>query len=340
MIEIAQKIRSRINALLAHVSLSAGLNLNLPTYICAKMTMQCNSRCAHCNIWNMAHPGPEMTTVEWFATLESLRGWLGEFSMVFTGGEALMRPDMVKILNHAVKLGIRVELLTNGLMVSDDLAGRVVSAGVSQVTLSLDGVNPATHDRFRGGEGFHAATVSAIHSFASHREKSGRRMVILLKNVISSNSLDELVDVALWARDHGCEVLYQPIEQNYGEAPDPTWYTRSPLWIADLPPLRAQLVELKRLKLSGVPIRNTVEEFDTILRYFDCPEELMDAIQGHDTRTRGGVCRHAVTNFVIESNGDVKMCFKMEPIGNLRTALPQEVWQSRARCWAGPCDYR
>lgn len=318
----------------------AGMNLNKPLFVLAKMTMRCNSRCSHCNIWDMDFAEQELTTGQWLKALDRLRRWLGGFNMVFTGGEALLREDMLHILEHATGIGIHVELLSNGLMIDDSLARRLVDSGIDQITISMDGFLPATHDRFRGKTGSHEMTTTAIMALKKQREVTGKSLRILLKTVISGNNLDELVEIAHWARSHGLEVQYQPIEQNYGEAHDPQWFRKSALWIDDIRLLRTEIEKLIELRMTGAPIVNSVDDLTTFVRYFDQPEELMDSIQSHDTRTTEQHCRHALTNFVISSNGDVRMCFKMAPIGNIALQSPEEIWKTRERCWTRPCKYR
>lgn len=340
MSTIVQRVRAKSNNLLAEVSLKTGLNLNKPTYICAKMTMRCNSRCVHCNIWDMDYGEQELTTEEWRRALDGLHEWLGSFSMVFTGGEALLRDDMLDILAYAVSQGIRAELLSNSIVVDDRMAERIVAAGIVQFTTSFDGINPETHDRFRGGAGYHARTLSAINALCTHRRLQEKPLKILLKTVISANNLEELAPIARFSRDHGLEVLYQPIEQNYGEEPNADWYKESTLWIRDVARLKKEVAQLQELKHHGYPIANSMDDLATIVRYFESPEELMAAVQAHDTRSSADTCRHAVTNFVISSNGDVRMCFKMEPIGNLKNAAPREIWNHRQRCWMKPCSCR
>jgi len=66
----------------------------------------------------------------------------------------------------------------------------------------------------------------------------------------------------------------------------------------------------------------------------------MDAVQGHDTKTSREHCLHAVTNFVISSNGDVRMCYKMEPIGNIALQAPVKIWEDRFRCWNNKCMFK
>jgi MoaA/NifB/PqqE/SkfB family radical SAM enzyme len=340
MRNIVRRARSKANHLLAGLSLKTGLNANKPSYVCAKMTMRCNSRCVHCNIWDMDFGEQELSTEEWRRALDGLHDWLGSFNMVFTGGEALLRDDMLEILAYAVSKKIGVELLSNSIVVDAAMARRVVATGIAQITTSFDGMAAATHDRFRGGVGYHAKTVAALEALCAERQTGGGSLRILLKTVISANNQGELVAIARFAREHGLEVLYQPIEQNYGEEPNANWYQESPLWIRDVAGLQGEVAQLQDLKRQGYPIVNTVEDLATVVRYFESPDELMAAVQAHDTKSAGDSCRHAVTNFVISSNGEVRMCFKMEPIGNLKTSAPHEIWNNRQRCWVSPCDHR
>jgi MoaA/NifB/PqqE/SkfB family radical SAM enzyme len=333
------RVSSKWNTVLLQASLKTGLNLGTPSYVCAKMTMRCNSRCAHCNIWKMDFEEKELTTDQWLRVLDELANWLGRFRMDFTGGEALLRSDMPAILEHAVKLGISVELLSNGLAIGDEMARRIAATGIDQITMSMDGFTPEVHDRFRGAPGYHAATRGAILRLSECRTTAPRPFRILLKTVISAHSLGELAALARWAREHQLEIKYQPIEQNYGEQPDPAWYRTSPLWIVDLDALRGELDALRRLKADGCPIVNQDGDFDRFYRYFAQPETMMARIQAHNSSDEQGACG-GIGNFVISSNGDVRMCFGMEPFGNVTQKSPRELWRDRKRCWAAPCDHR
>jgi len=340
MTNLVQYLRAKKTRLLAEVSLKTGLNLNKPTYICAKMTMRCNSHCLHCNIWNIDFGEDELSTNEWFRILKKLREWLGSFNMVFTGGEALLRSDMIDILTYAVNIGIQCELLSNSIMVDDSLAKDIVHTGISQFTTSFDGIKAETHDRVRGKVGFHDKTVDAVTALCAYRNKEKKPLRILLKTVISANNLLELTAIAQFSQEMGVEVLYQPIEQNYSEEPNANWYKHSPLWIHDTKRLTDEISNLQDLKRQGYPIGNSINDLSTIIRYFEYPDEMMTAVQNHDTQSSADTCGAAVGSFVISSNGDVRMCFRMEPIGNLRLLSPKEIWNKRKRCWVSGCDFR
>jgi MoaA/NifB/PqqE/SkfB family radical SAM enzyme len=281
-----------------------------------------------------------MTTQQWLKTLDELRGWLGVFPMVFTGGEALLRPDMIEILKYAVKLGIEVELLTNGLLVDDELAEQIVSSGIFQVTLSYDGATPETHDHFRGGSEFHTLTSCALTALARYRQEMQMPLKILLKTVISRNNLSELDSIARFARENGFYLRFQPIEENYAAIPDPKWYLKSDLWIDDISLLCKQVSELKSLQEKGCLIENAPAELDSYVSYFQQPDIMMAAVQAHDIKSWNKICQPALSSFVISGNGDVRMCYMMDPIGNLAHQHPQEIWKQRNRCWRKPCCYR
>jgi MoaA/NifB/PqqE/SkfB family radical SAM enzyme len=304
------------------------------------MTMLCNSRCVHCDIWKNDDVGPELTPAQWRVFLDNLSAWVGKAHIVFTGGEALLAEGMPSILSHAVSLGLKVELLSNGLIINAELADQLMKMGLEQITVSFDGSTQATHDRFRGGEGFYSKTVAGLRLLIEAREQYGTETTILLKTVVSSNNLTELAELAEVAKQWGLSIRYQPIEQNYAEPVDPSWYRRSPLWITDIESLERMIGSLKALRSRGAPIENSDLELDTIVAYFRDPEKLMHAVQGHDTHTDTKFCSHAVTNFVVSSNGDVRMCFMMDPVGNVTREKPENIWKNRARCWIGPCGHR
>jgi len=333
------KLSSVVNSALIRGAMITGRSLNKPTYICAKMTNSCNSRCVHCNIWKTNYETEELSTEQWLQTIDSMRRWLGKFEIVFTGGEALLRPDMIAILSHAVQLGIHVELLSNGLIIDEVMAKAVIDTGIDQVTISFDGLSAPVYDRFRGREGFHEKVLAAILALNRLRRGAARPMRLLLKTVISANNLHEIVPIAEWVKQQGLEVQYQPIEQNYGEEPDNGWYKVSPFWVKDFDLLEKSIEELRRLKAHGAPIANSDADLLRYLRYFKEPEDLMGMIKGHNPKQYAS-CYTGVTNFVISSNGDVQHCFMMKPIGNVAMKDPAKIWKERMQCWAGPCEYR
>jgi Fe-coproporphyrin III synthase len=105
---------------------------------------RCNCRCVMCDIWRIRETR-EITHSDLAPHLDSFRK-LGVRWVVLSGGEPLMHSDLRSLTGLLKAEGIRVTLLTAGLLL-EGLA-REVAEIVDDVIVSLDGP-PAVHDRVR-----------------------------------------------------------------------------------------------------------------------------------------------------------------------------------------------
>ena len=256
-----------------------------------------------------------------------------------TGGEVFLRRDTIEIIEHASSLGIVCEVLTNGLLTERRHCEALVRAKVDQVTISLDGVTPQTHFAVRQVPGMYEKIVRTINDLHEFRCRYRTSLKILLKMVIMRPNLHEAVAMADWVKERGqADVQYQPIEQNYAQEENLNWYKESDLWIRDVEAVRTVVSELIRRKQVGYPIRNTVENLQSMVRYFENPEGLIRKVQSHNEGD-SSICLIGVSHMVISSNGDVRWCFQMAPAGNVKFHTPQEIWESRDECWKKPCSW-
>jgi cytosylglucuronate decarboxylase len=70
----------------------------------------------------------------------------------FTGGEPLMHDEVVELVRIGTAHGMKMSIITNGMMLPRMLE-RLVTAGLAQVIVSLDGQSAATHDLYRRSPG-------------------------------------------------------------------------------------------------------------------------------------------------------------------------------------------
>lgn len=325
---------------LQNISVALRKNFNKPTNIGLKISERCNARCRHCDIWKLGNIQPEMTTEQLKRLLFQLRKWLGPFFFHISGGEALLRADLIEILHYAHQQQIFVELLTNGWLLNESKAEQIVEAGTYRCTLSLDGFNSVTHDTMRGRDGFYTRVSDALFFLKKYKEIFQSPILLVIKTVVNKNNLDELVPLVEWVKEKGITgVIFQPIEQNYGEPINPEWFKTSELWVSDLVKLRKTMDILYKLKKNGAPILNKISDFNLIKEYFTYPERLMKKVQEHTDGISSQTCYHGVSNFGISSNGDVRMCFQMDPIGNVIEQNPRQIWKTRSVCWKTHCPY-
>ena len=119
-------------------------------------TAACNLSCRYCRACATPAPEPdELSTEEALAFLDSIAPL--QPMLILSGGEPLLRPDIFQIIRHAVSLGLRVSLASNGTLITPEVADEIAASGVTRVSISLDGASAEKHDLSRGPGSFRAA---------------------------------------------------------------------------------------------------------------------------------------------------------------------------------------
>jgi radical SAM protein with 4Fe4S-binding SPASM domain len=136
-----------------------------PFLVALNLTRRCNLRCAHCYLdagTRADGDEGELSTDEVKSLLDDIAGLSDETMVVMTGGEPLLRPDLDALARHAADLGLMVVVGTNGTALSETRVQRLLDAGVRGVGISLDSLDPAYHDGFRGLPGAWERAMAGI----------------------------------------------------------------------------------------------------------------------------------------------------------------------------------
>lgn len=152
------------------------------------LTYRCNLNCIHC--YEQGTSSEELTTEDCLKIIDKLER-AGKPLLFISGGEPLLREDLIKLLEELKGRGFRVILSTNGTLISDELAERL-SGLVSNVSLPLYGPEEF-HDAFTRARGSYC---KVIRSLALLRSSVG----LTLKSVVTrstSRHLDHLIELAL-----------------------------------------------------------------------------------------------------------------------------------------------
>ncbi len=146
------------------------------------ITRACNLKCVHCyNDSGAAKADDELSTEEAKVVLDDLVQF-GVPSVLFSGGEPLMRPDLFELIGYAVEKGLRAVISTNGTLITVDMAKKIKQHGVSYVGISLDGIGDI-NDKFRGVSGAFDRAVAGIKNCQDAGVRIGLRLTLTKKNV-------------------------------------------------------------------------------------------------------------------------------------------------------------
>lgn len=156
-------------------------------------TQRCNLKCLHCyaHAQNTIFPG-ELSTEEGKAFIQDLADF-GVPALLFSGGEPLLRNDILELASWASKLGIRAVFSTNGTLIKDGLAERIVEVGLAEVGISIDGLGPI-NDRFRGHKGAFEAALQGIRSLVALGQRVSLRLTITKHNFGEIPAIFDLVE--------------------------------------------------------------------------------------------------------------------------------------------------
>ena len=157
------------------------------------VTKACNLRCVHCYARaGETSPADELTNEQGKILIDDLSDF-GVPVILFSGGEPLMRPDLVDLASYAVKKGIRAVISTNGTLITADRAMELRDIGLSYVGVSLDGIGEV-HDRFRGKKGAFYDTLRGIDNCQKAGLKVGLRFTMNRLNVAEISKIFDLLE--------------------------------------------------------------------------------------------------------------------------------------------------
>jgi radical SAM protein with 4Fe4S-binding SPASM domain len=139
-----------------------------PYVISWNLTYRCNLACEHCYLDAGGTPQvdtenfadrSELGTDDCFRVIDEIAAFAPECVTILTGGEPLLRRDILEIVKRAAERGLWVVVGTNGVRITENVARRLAEAGARGLSLSLDALDPDRHDRFRRVRGAWQNTV-------------------------------------------------------------------------------------------------------------------------------------------------------------------------------------
>ena len=157
-----------------------------PLRVYWELTRACDLACRHCRAAAQPDRAPdELTTAECARVLDSLASAAPH--VVFTGGDPLKRPDLLPLIRAAVARGLDVSVAPSATTaLTRETVLDLKAAGVSAMSLSLDGPDAARHDGLRGVLGCFGWTLAA----AAHIRAAG--IPLQINTLVSAETVPHL----------------------------------------------------------------------------------------------------------------------------------------------------
>ena len=168
-----------------------------------EVTPRCNMFCKHCLFYQSNEKGinKELNTEDMYKIIQNVAQDNQVNAIWLSGGEPLLRNDIVDICKEISRYNITPSISTNGVLLTDKLIRNLYNAGVSYIHLSIDGGNAKTHEALRGVKGSFGHLIKAMERLKKSPIKTGASFMV------TKESIDEMEDVIQIAIDKDLSVI-------------------------------------------------------------------------------------------------------------------------------------
>ncbi len=296
-----------------------------PYVISWNLTYRCNLRCEHCYLdagakkeWKVNSPAfadrGELSTQKCLEVFDEIALFAPEALVILTGGEPLLRPDILDLIARGSERKLWTVAGTNGVLITASLARLLKEKGLRGLALSLDALDPATHDRFRRVEGAWNNTVEGA------RILNGEGLPFIVQTTVGRHNHRDIARIAEFA----CKSMEARVFNLYFLVPSGRGQYVTDLEPAEYEVVLAELMEIqKRYEGRMVVNAKCAPHFSRYLFEREPASKFLKSFRGG-----AGGCPAGTQYLGIRPNGDVTPCPYLPLFGgNLQSAGLKDIWE-------------
>ena len=252
---------------------------------------QCNFRCQICDFWKepyrrMPLLSPQQTEI----ISDKLAQSIGPLIVSIGGGEPLIHRGLTQIVRALARHHFPV-MICNGWLVTEEKARELFSAGLHEISISVDYASAEKHDAQRGRKGSFDRAIRALEILQANRQHSSQRVHMI--TVIMDDNLDEVEPLIQLAEKIGVSYLVTLYSDHRGNKENKLSRTD----------LTRRLLDLRKRYPRFVPLRGYLDRFTEAVTTGVSP------------------CYAGKILFNIDCQGNVSRCIDQldHPAGNILT---------------------
>lgn len=244
----------------------------------------------------------ELSTAEWLRTFEQARS-IGCVQLGLSGGEPLMRPDLIDIVSATRKMGYYVNLITSAVGLNNKKIDQLKTAGLDSVQISFQAEQRQLND-FIAGKPVHEHKLRMMHAV----RQAG--LPLTLNLVIHRLNIDRIKEICALCDSMNPDYVELASVQAHGWAlknanvlmPTPEQVTRA----------QKHIDEYQRLRTSGI--------------FYVLP----DLLEGRAKACHQGWGKQYMC---VNPQGDVAPCLSAHTITDVRECMPNVRHASMREIW-------
>ncbi len=298
------------------------------------LTNRCNLKCLMCNTRKKSWSLPDKTKQEIIKLLPYLE------RIMWQGGEAFLYDDFEELLDETAKFPIRQVLATNGLLINERMAEKLVGYNV-ELTFSIDGATKAVYEYIRPGANFEKV-LQKVNLINTLRRKNNSKMSTRLNVLIMRANYHQIEDFVELAKEYkfntlffnsvGCD--FKNFQENI------FYYYHDPEILAYINKIRDRIT--KKAKELGVKLENWLPSTEflqqALKENLQKDDESVNKKYSKDRKESEAAgspekifCHAPWQRLYIDCGGGVRpdcLCLPEKPVGNLLENTLEEIWNN------------
>jgi sulfatase maturation enzyme AslB (radical SAM superfamily) len=324
-----------VKELRAIVSDHTGLFIAVPRTVHIWRGAPCNAKCVMCP-WGFLtgealHPfvRSAFSDDDMPRALVQIAELCGRGTIVsYMGGEPMLSKRLVDWVEQAAQLRLDFRFTTNGYLMTETLARRLVAAGVFNVGVSLESLDAEINETLRPFPHGTEKTINCIELLLSERRRQNGHTSVNIKTVLTDLNLESFLEIVeRYGKTEGVMITPQLFEAIDGMPSG----TKESLFIKDGARMQRVLDRIRELKSHGYNIHVTEQALNEIVKQYAEDPEHQETMHSKTLQMAGDSpdCNIATDNLWI-LDGEVKLCPHHPSIGNFVTGTRtlKELWHS------------
>lgn len=296
----------------------------------------CNAKCIMCTYGFLKGEAYRQLTITPFTddmmprALDQIHELCGRGTLVsYMGGEPTICRSITEWIEQAGRLGLDFRFTTNGYTMTEEMAQRFVAAGLFNIGVSFESLDPKINEIIRPYRDGTAKTLRCIELLLQERQRQKKYVSINIKTVLTEMNLEGFLDMARrFAKIDGVMCtpqMFEPLD----EMPQAT---RELLAIKDPNRLRRVADQILELKSQGYAIHATEQALKEMVKQCEQNGDLKATMHHKNLEMDPSEpeCNIGTDNMWID-NGYVKLCPYHPEIGNFFTEPEKtlkQMWES------------
>lgn len=307
-----------------------------PVAVSYDITFRCNLKCVMCHTWMKSKEitqDQELLSDQIVSISKDLHERYGVSIFRFLGGEPLLREDLPYIISSLSPFATTL-ITTNGTLLDEPICRKLIEAGVSGISISIDG--PRENSDAVRGNGVYDKAVTGLKTLMRVKGELGSNLEVKIGNVVSKVNLYKMEEAISFANDLDVDWNFWPMHHLYSKAKETNLKGVSCGFLHSDPQRASELV------LDNKEIKIFWKNYYKLIRKYKKPGS-QKSKQGRFGQLKQFIlhktfnlfyrdCLRVGQHMLISSNGEIPPCefLRAAPLGNVLDQN-QEIWKTSSR---------